>query len=122
MLNGYWWKSSGGNQSKGIRWMAWNKMSLSESNRGLGFHDLQGFNIALLGKHVWNLCHNPTSLVARLLKARYFPDDHILQASKGSRSSFIWVGIWEAKEKLRKGFKWVLGDGEDIKKSSKIFG
>lgn len=27
----------------------------------------------------------------------------------------MWSGLWQAKEALKKGFKWVLGDGESIK-------
>lgn len=29
--------------------------------------------------------------------------------------SFIWSSLWQAKEALEKGFKWVLGDGESIR-------
>lgn len=32
-----------------------------------------------------------------------------------NRVSFVWSGIWQAKEYLKKGFKWVLGDGETIR-------
>lgn len=88
---------SGSNQGKSIRWMAWRKMAVSKNQGGLGFRDLHGFNVALLGKHIWNFCHKPSSLVARLFKARYFPDNHILRASKGVGSSFIWTGIWRLK-------------------------
>lgn len=35
-------------------------------------------------------------------------------ANKGTDSSFIWKGIWEAKEVLKQGFRWVL-DGKDIR-------
>lgn len=114
ILNGYWWRSSG-NSSGGVRWMGWNKMSVPKCQGGLGFRDLHGFNLALLGKHIWNMCNKPTSLVSKIFKARYFRDTHILQASKGCDSSFIWTGIWEAKEQLRAGFRWVLGDGKNIR-------
>lgn len=90
-------------------------MATDKSNGGLGFRNLHGFNIALLGKHIWKFCHNPTSLVARVFKGRYFPDNHVLQAQKGNDLSFIWTGIWEAKESLCKGFRWVLGDGKEIR-------
>lgn len=29
--------------------------------------------------------------------------------------SYVWSGIWQAKEVLRRGFKGVLGDGESIR-------
>lgn len=49
-----------------------------------------------------------------MFKARYYPDNHFLSAQKGKNASFIWSGICEAKEKICKGFKWVLGDGQSI--------
>lgn len=58
--------------------------------------------------------HNSNSFVARILKARYFPSSHVLKASKGRGFSFNWTSIWTAKEELCKGFRWVLGNGNDI--------
>ena len=89
-------------------------MSYSKSSGGMGFKDLYGFNIAFLGKHCWKFMHNPSSLVSRVFKAKYFPSTTVLKAVKGQGSSFIWTGIWQAKEELVKGFRWVLGDGKDI--------
>lgn len=28
--------------------------------------------------------------------------------------SYTWSGIWEAKEEMKKGLRWVLGDGDSI--------
>lgn len=81
MLNGYWWKSDVSN-NKSVRWLGWDKMEMSKNKGGLGFHNLHGFNISILRKHIRNFCRNPSTLVARLYKARYFPDGHILQATK----------------------------------------
>lgn len=88
-------------------------MGLSKNEGGLGFRNLSGFNLALLGKHCLELYYK-SSLVARVFKTRYYPDSHFLQAKRGGGSSYIWSGIWEAKEVLGKGFRWVLGDGEMI--------
>lgn len=52
--------------------------------------------------------------MARLFKAKYFPNSNVLKASKGRGSSFVWQGIWTAKEELCNGFRWVLGNGKDI--------
>ena len=52
--------------------------------------------------------------MTRVFKVRYYPDYHILNARKGNGDSFIWAGIWEAKETLSIGFRWVLGDGQEI--------
>lgn len=44
---------------------------------------------------------NPPSLVARVYKARYFLDTHLLEVKLGSGSIFIWFGIWKAKQNLK---------------------
>lgn len=89
-------------------------MSYAKNRGGLGFRNLYGFNIALLGKYIWNFLHNPNTLVARLFKARYFPRTNVLKSAKGHGISFIWKGIWTAKEELGNGFRWVMGDGANI--------
>ncbi|KAL8148277.1 hypothetical protein AgCh_005591 [Apium graveolens] len=81
---------------------------------GLGFRDLYGFNIALLGKHCWNFINNPQSLVSRIYKERYFSNTTMLGVKKGGNPSFIWKGIMTAKTELQKGFRWIIGDGESI--------
>lgn len=100
--------------SKGVRWLSWDKMCMTKNKCVFGFRSLYGFNLALLGKHVWNFLSNQDSLIARTFKAWYYPDNHLLKAQKGSDASFIWTRIYEAKEELCKGFKWVLRDGRSI--------
>lgn len=111
LMNAFWWKTSSAN-SKGIRWCAWDRMCMSKKRGGLGFRDLHGFNLALLGKQCWKLITEPGSLVARVLKARYYPDGNLLEARRLGGSSYTWSGLWEAKEELRKGLRSVLGDGQ----------
>ncbi|XP_074352697.1 uncharacterized protein LOC141691844 [Apium graveolens] len=81
---------------------------------GLAFRDLQGFNMALLGKQYWNFMHNPESLAARVFKARYFPETSFFEATRGGGASYTWSGIWQAKESLKRGYRWVVGDGKSI--------
>lgn len=57
----------------------------------------------------------PDALVSRVLKARYYPDCHLLQACRRGGSSYTWSGLWEAKEVMKQGLRWVLGDGNTIK-------
>ncbi|GAU28887.1 hypothetical protein TSUD_293390 [Trifolium subterraneum] len=38
-----------------------------------GFRNFEAFNKAMVAKQVWNIVQNPNSLVAKLIKARYFP-------------------------------------------------
>ncbi|XP_074377607.1 uncharacterized protein LOC141719125 [Apium graveolens] len=90
-------------------------MGASKMRGGLRFRNLYGFNIAMLGKkQVWNLIYQPNSLVARVFKAKYYPNGNILNATRTGGSSFIWSGLWKAKEELKNDFRWVVGDGKTI--------
>lgn len=80
----------------------------------MGFKNLHGFNLALLGKHCWNFMSRPNTVVTRLYKARYFPKCHFLKADQGAGPSFIWAGIWKAKEALSDDFSWVIWDGAKV--------
>lgn len=97
MLNNYLLTFGTTVNQKGLNWLSWNNMSVSKSKGGLDFRNLYDFNIAFLGKHMWNFMQNTNSLTARVFKARYFPNSHMLKASKSYDSSFIWMGIRAAK-------------------------
>lgn len=60
---------------------------------GLGFGDLVSFNKALLAKQIWRLLQNPTSLAARIIRAKYYPSKTVLEAKLGNRPSFALRSI-----------------------------
>lgn len=74
----------------------------------------KGLIFSFSGKHNWNFMNKSSSLVARVFKTRYYPHYHFLHSSCGGGASFVWSGIWRAKEVLKKGFRCVMGDGKDI--------
>ena len=72
---------------------------------GMGFRNMEVFNYTLLAKQGWRLMENPNSLVARVLKAKYFPNSSFLQAKLGSSPSFLWRSILEGKKLLQMGIR-----------------
>lgn len=74
----YWWDNESGG---GIHWLAWDRMSMAKGVGGLGFKQLHNFNLALLGKQGWLLLTNPTTLVARIFQARYYPKSSFMEAT-----------------------------------------
>jgi hypothetical protein len=82
LMQKFWW-----GESK-ISWMSWTKMGMSKARGGLGFWDFTCFNKALLAKQCWRLWHMPDSLVANILRSKYYANGSILDAKLGSKLSF----------------------------------
>ncbi|XP_043817796.1 uncharacterized protein LOC110626663 [Manihot esculenta] len=78
---------------------------------GLGFKSLHDFNLAMLGKQGWNIINRPHSLVARVLKARYFPTTSFFEASLGHNPSFLWRSIWATQSLVKAGAYLRIGNG-----------
>lgn len=89
-------------------------MSRPKCFGGLGFKKLHEFNLAIVGKQAWRLGINPSSLVAELLKAKYFPNSNYLDAQVGSNPSFLWRSIWECKILIKQGAYCRVGNGSSI--------
>ncbi|KAA3453752.1 reverse transcriptase [Gossypium australe] len=90
------------------------KISLAKEEGGLGFRNMAQFNVALLAKQGWRMLIKPDSLVARVFKAKYFPDYSFHDSNLGSSSSYVWRSIWAAKASLEMGLIWRVGTGENI--------
>jgi hypothetical protein len=82
---------------------------------GMGFRDFACFNKALFAKQSWRLWNNPASLVARLMKAKYYLETSILEAKIGQRPSFVWRSILSSCDLLREGLVWRVGNGSNIR-------
>jgi hypothetical protein len=68
---------------------------------GMGFRDIELFNLSLLARQVWRILQNPETLSARILKAVYYPYNDFLEAQVGSHPSKIWRVVIDGKEVLR---------------------
>ncbi|KAL8556561.1 hypothetical protein ACS0TY_004132 [Phlomoides rotata] len=77
---------------------------------------LKGLNGLILIIYIgWRLIKEPSALVCRVLKAKYFPNSHFLDIRLGQRPSFMWSGIQEAQKLIRREVRWKVGNGEDIR-------
>jgi hypothetical protein len=80
---------------------------------GLGFRDIELFNLALLARQGWHMLQNPDSLGSRVFKAKYFPNLDLLHAELGSSPSQVWRSIHEGLGVLKQGLVKRIGTGEN---------
>ncbi|KAL8458018.1 hypothetical protein ACS0TY_035771 [Phlomoides rotata] len=62
----------------------------------------------------WRLTTDHTSLVCKILKAKYFPRGQFVDSSLGNNPSFTWRSIWSSRDLARKGTRWKIGDGINV--------
>jgi hypothetical protein len=104
MITRFWWGHS--DEAKHISWMSWGRLGKSKLHGGMGFRDLEAFNVALLAKQGWRLVKYPDSLVARVFKEKYYPKGEFLQANLGMKPSYAWRSIFNARGVLVEGLRW----------------
>jgi hypothetical protein len=93
MLNSFWWGRCNSNSSHGLHLLSWERLTVSKDYGGMGFKNLQAFNLAMLGKQAWNLVTKPSNLITKLFKARYFPNCDFFEANIGHNPSYVWRSI-----------------------------
>ncbi|EPS60183.1 hypothetical protein M569_14621, partial [Genlisea aurea] len=111
ILARFWWNNR---EASKLHWISWDKLTRSKKDGGLGFRDLHIQNQALLAKQSWNLLKRPTSLICRLLKAKYFPNSSFLSAELSRAPSQIWRSIHATRQTLCQGLRWRVGSGTQI--------
>lgn len=104
----FWWGCKNGKRSPA--WVSWDAMTLPKHLGGLGFRDMEIFNLALLSRQAWRILTQPNTLSARLLKDIYFPNTNILNAHLGSHPSQIWRAVLDGRDLLWQGLIRRVGD------------
>ena len=112
-IRNYWWR--GYDQRKGVHWVSWDRLVKQKRHGGLGFRDIQCFNLAFLAKLGWRLILYPNSMLARVLSEKYYPNKTFWEAARGRRTSWGWKGLFEARKVLENGLMWRVGDGKSIR-------
>lgn len=96
-----------------MHWKSWDHLTKSKDLGGLGFKDKEAFNLALLGKQLWRLITNKSSLLARIYKSRYYSKTDPLNAELGSRPSYAWRSIHSAQKLIKQGARSIIGNGRN---------
>lgn len=92
--------------------MRWNTITSSKLNGGLGLRRARETNVALLGKHVWEVLHDSNKLWVQLLTSRHLHDQSVLTCQSPSNALYTWRSILRAAAMLKDGFIWRVGRGD----------
>ena len=111
LLAKYWWGQN--HDERKIHWINWKNLCTSKEE-GMGFRDLHAFNLAMLAKQAWQLVKDNRSLFYRVYKARYFPHCSFMEAELGNNPSFVWRSLLAAREIIKEGSRWKVGNGRKI--------
>lgn len=111
MMRRFWWGQR--EQESKIAWVTWKNLCKSKLKGGMGFRNLQAFNLARLTKQGWRLLLNPNSPIARIYKAKYYPHGDVLNSKLGCNPSYAWRSIFvvskfgsNSKGHSMEGRKW----------------
>jgi hypothetical protein len=108
----FWW--NGDLDKRSMHWLSWDKLAIPKSQGGMGFRDMQAFNVALLGKQAWRILMNPDSLCSQVLRTRYLHNRDLMSATAPRAASRTWRAILAGREALKLGLIKRVGSGQSI--------
>ncbi|XP_010480729.1 PREDICTED: uncharacterized protein LOC104759515 [Camelina sativa] len=111
-VSNFWWSASG--DTRGLHWIAWDKLCVDKIDGGLGFRCLDDFNTALLAKQLWRLISAPDALFAKVFKGRYYRHSNPLDPIKSYSPSYGWRSMVSARSLVNKGLIKRVGSGDSI--------
>jgi hypothetical protein len=70
----FWWHGVQDNQhKKSINYKSWDAICKPKKEGGLGIRDLKLVNKGMLISTAWRFVHKPDLVVAKIIKAKYYP-------------------------------------------------
>ena len=92
--------------------VAWEDLSLPTKEGGLGIKKLDEWNIAVMSKHLWNLCHPmATSSWAIWARVNHLRGHSLWDISIPTSSSWTWRKVLQLRSIYRPLIKYLIGDG-----------
>lgn len=101
-------------EERKMAWVSWEKICGSKREGGLGMRNVEAFNKAMLAKQAWRVFKYPNSLMAKVLKNKYFPKSSFMEVKVSPLASYTWKSILCARKLLGKGVPKVVGNGQSI--------
>uniref|UniRef100_A0A803NBH7 Uncharacterized protein n=1 Tax=Chenopodium quinoa TaxID=63459 RepID=A0A803NBH7_CHEQI len=84
--------------------ISWDIICRSKREGGLGVQDCITWNIAAMGKYVWDIENKNDSLWLRWVNHHYIKGRNWKRLGCPAHASWQWKQIWKVKEKIKHGF------------------
>lgn len=85
-------------------------MKILKEDGGLRIKDFENFNQVMLAKQGWILNTNTSSLIAHVIKDKYYKKFSFMEAKLGVSHFLIWRSRWRARYLLKEELKWIIGN------------
>ncbi|XP_026428607.1 uncharacterized protein LOC113324500 [Papaver somniferum] len=77
-------------KSKGLYYIAWDDVNKPKELGGLGFKNMEFFNLAMISRITWRLVKEPNSLWSNTMKASHYPNQEVIRINTKPK-----VNAWE---------------------------
>ncbi|KAF7832322.1 uncharacterized protein G2W53_014655 [Senna tora] len=92
----------------------WDKVCQPLHLGGLGVKKFEDFNQALVAKQIWRICTDDSTLLSRVMKAKYGETNSVLGFKCPNSASKQWKDIFSAKDLIVNNLQWQVGTGDRI--------
>eukprot|EP00253_Pinus_taeda_P011429 PITA_11429 len=113
LLRDFLWQGGKGNENK-IHLVKWDVVKKTQADGGLQIRDPALINLALGGKILWKLLHEPTHPVSEILRSKYSPNKKLsnLQNANTVNSTQVWKLCCKSSKFFIKHVYKILGNGK----------
>ncbi|KAL5562053.1 hypothetical protein UlMin_031800 [Ulmus minor] len=112
IIRNFWWSAFSSDHSLCLK--AWSDICQPKQWGSLGFRRMHDLNISLLAKWAWSILQGKNSLCCSILRTRYLLHNKLLHATPTKGDSPFWKAIMAAKDLIRLGACFLVGNGESI--------
>lgn len=93
--------------------IAWDLVCRPKKAGGLGFKESHNWNLAMLGKFIWDIANKSDNLWVKWVNHVYIKNKDWLSYSPGATSSWYWRQICKVKDLFRTGYssnRWIFSN------------
>ncbi|XP_026451251.1 uncharacterized protein LOC113351494 [Papaver somniferum] len=108
----FWWNKK--KNGRGGYPRRWDDVAKPKCQGGISIKKIELMNKALLTKLAWRMVSSPDDLWSQILEGKYFSNTNALHGNCASNVSWVWKGIFEVLECVRKYSCWEIANGEKI--------